>query len=464
MLGYSKRNYLYHSRLLQDITPTVKVSVYGSDGNSDTYITNKTADITVAVFEKYSEQFIPITDLAEIPAVTDDTTGFVGGDAGNTLYRARRYLKVGGAGKERYRAVILLNPRSFFSNAVSNIQGYTSGSPYTIVNATLNLTRSSGATGTNLQAFLMPLTAVTDASVSWLKPSEGKTASWTLAGGDAEPTVSEIVPNGVWNGSTVSFDITPFLNVWDATGTSQIAVCVKSDEADSTVTEFYSWESESTLIGGAPLQNCKFLSTGSTNTTNTEGIRVLVRSNGSTTIELADERTTAVQQWNSFGAATSTGSTFSFFSPDTEQGVVLGTVLCTLTDRTTTATGSPIVVSGLSLPNGITEYYTTAEFSGTSTIPAGTNILEITSPNAQTKTDVSGLVSDETLLVNYLAGSTASNARSFTVKFTADETLKQNRVRVYLNETAIAENRIGLNTELSKVQNRPILKTDLLLS
>ena len=89
--------------------------------------------------------------------------------------------------------------------------------------------------------------------------------------------------------------------------------------------------------------------------------------------------------------------------------------------------------------------------------------MEITSPNTQTKAEVTALVANETLLVSYRAGTAPSNARSFTVKFTSDETLKQSRVRVYLNETAISENRIGLNTNLYKVMNRPNLTADLLL-
>ena len=120
------------------------------------------------------------------------------------------------------------------------------------------------------------------------------------------------------------------------------------------------------------------------------------------------------------------------------------------------------MVTGISL-GSITEYYTTAEFSSTSVIPIGTNILEITSPTTQTKTEILSLEADQTLLVNYRAGTAVSNAHSFTVKFTSDETLKQNRVRVYLKETAVSENRIGLNTDLLLVMNRPTLTADLLL-
>lgn len=460
MLHSSYRNNYSSSRLTHDVTPTVRATVYGVDGNSDTYITNLSAAVKVQAFDSFSSKFIELSDVNK----TAETNApyYTGGDSGNLMYRARNILKVGGTKTEKFRTVLLLNPRQYFSAAVGTLEGYTAGSPYTIGNATLTLTRSTGTTGGLLEAVLLPLDTTIDSSVSWYKPSEAATTGWTTEGGDTELAASEIIPVGSWSGSTVEFDLTPFLNIWDSRGSSLLAVLIRGEENSSSITEFYSWESENTPIGGGTLQNCKFLAGGDTNTIQTEGIRVLVSVGSETTVSLADDSATAVQQWNSFGAATSVGTTFSFFSPDTEQGVVLGTVTCTLTGRTTTDTGSPLVVTGISL-GAITEYYTTAEFSSTSIIPTGTNILEITSPNTQTKTAVAELFADQTLLVKYRAGTAASNAHSFTVKFTSDETLKQNRVRVYLKETAVSENRIGLNTDLLLVMNRPTLTADLLL-
>lgn len=462
MLHSSYRNNYSSSRLSHDVTPTVRATVYGSDGNSDTYITNIVSANSVSVFESVSAKFIELNDVEAVATDTSTERYFKGGDSGNLLYRARNIIKIGSTKTEEYRAVILLNPRQYFSAAVDTLEGYTAGSSYTIGNATLTLTRSSGTTGGLLQAVLLPLDTDIDGSVSWYKPSEAATQGWTAEGGDIEPATSEIIPIGVWSGSTVAFDITPFLNIWDSRGGSRLAVMIKGEENSSSLTEFYSWESESTPIGGSTLQNCKFLAGGDTNSIQTEGIRVLVSVGSTTTISLADESPTAVQQWSSFGAATSTGTTFTFFSPDTEQGVALGTVVCTLTERVSTSTGSPLVVTGISL-GSITEYYTTAEFSSTSVIPAGTNILEITSPTTQTKTEILSLETDQTLLVNYRAGTAVSNAHSFTVKFASDETLKQNRVRVYLKEAAVSENRIGLNTDLLRVMNRPTMTADLLL-
>ncbi len=453
MLNSSYRNNYSNSQ-------TVRATVYGSDGNSDTYITNLSAEVKIKAFDSFSSKFIELSDVQQPTKIISGY--YTGGDSGNLLYRSRNMLKVGGTKTQEFRTVLLLNPRQYFSAAVSTIEGYTAGSPYTIGNATLTLTRSTGTSGGLLEAVLLPLDTTIDSSVSWYKPSEAAATGWTIEGGDAEPAASEIIPIGSWSGSIVKFDLTPFLNIWDSRGSSLLAVLIRGEQNSSSITEFYSWESENTPIGGGTLQNCKFLAGGDTNSIQTEGIRVLVSVGASTTISLADDSAAAVQQWNSFGAATSVGATFSFFSPDTEQGVVLGTVTCTLTGRTNTDTGSPLVVTGISL-GAITEYYTTAEFSSTSIIPTGTNILEITSPNTQTKTAVAALFAGETLLINYRAGTAASNAHSFTVKFTSDETLKQNRVRVYLNETTVSENRIGLNTDILSVMNRPILTADLLL-
>ena len=439
---------------------TARATVYGADGNSDTYITNILSEVKIKAFDSFSSKFIELSDVQQPTKIISGY--YTGGDSGNLLYRSRNMLKVGGTKTQEFRTVLLLNPRQYFSAAVSALEGYTAGSPYTIGNATLTLTRSTGSSGGLLEAVLLPLDTTIDSSVSWYKPSEASATGWTTEGGDAEPAASEIIPIGSWSGSTVKFDLTPFLNIWDSRGSSLLAVLIRGEENSSSITEFYSWESENTPIGGGTLQNCKFLAGGDTNSTQTEGIRVLVSVGSTTTISLADNSAAAVQQWNSFGAATSVGTTFSVFSPDTEQGVVLGTVTCTLTGRTSTNTGSPLVVTGISL-GAITEYYTTAEFSSTSIIPTGTNILEITSPNTQTKTAVAALFAGETLLINYRAGTAISNAHAFTVKFTSDETLKQNRVRVYLNETTVSENRIGLNTDILSVMNRPILTAELLL-
>jgi hypothetical protein len=133
-----------------------------------------------------------------------------------------------------------------------------------------------------------------------------------------------------------------------------------------------------------------------------------------------------------------------------------------LLGRVSDAVGSALVVSGFTL-GGITQYYTTAEFTSSSTLPSGTGIIELSSPSTQTLEDISGLQSGQNIYVDYRAGSATNNVRSFTVKFTADETQKQSRAKIYLNETPVSENRNGLPTSITVVQTKPSLVMDLLL-
>jgi len=170
-----------------------------------------------------------------------------------------------------------------------------------------------------------------------------------------------------------------------------------------------------------------------------------------------DSNTQKQTEWTSINACVSIGNTFAMFSPDIEQGISLGTIICTVVDKT----DNGLIVTGISIPN-ITQYYTTAEFSGTSTIPLGTSIIEISNPNTQTITDISALKNNDNIFVNYKATTINNNVRSFTIQFVADEILKQNRLRIYLNETAITENRTGLYTELKTTDIRPKLTMNLL--
>jgi hypothetical protein len=459
-----------HSLLNRDVTPSVRATVYGTDGNSDTYITNRQAVKPVAVYEIVGSKFIDIPDESQEIATTDEspTINYSGGAGGNLLYRSREYLRIGGNTLETYRAVIILEPTTAITSALSTVSGYTAGAAYSVGNATLTLSLLSGATGAAVEAVLMPLGVTVDASVSWYKPSEGAETTWANAGGDTEPAAAEIVSMGVWSGSNISFDITPFLNIWNTSEKQKLAIIIKAQQLTGGILQFHSWESQSSAIGGGNLLNCRFLAGGESNSTSTEGVRVLVQTSGSTatgvtaTVSLADERTTAVQQWNSFGASVSTGSTFTFFSPDAEQGLVLGSVTCTLSNKVSDNTGSPLVVTGISL-GGITAYYTTAELSGVSTLPSETGIIEISNPTTQTLSDITGLTENQNIYVDYRAGSATNNSRSFTVKFVADETTKQNRARIYLNETPVSENRSGLNTRISVIQTKPTLTMDLLL-
>ena len=66
MLNSRHRNNYSSSRSSHDVTPSVRVTVYGVDGNSDTYITNKTSLNPIRVFEKISSNFIDLNDTTEV--------------------------------------------------------------------------------------------------------------------------------------------------------------------------------------------------------------------------------------------------------------------------------------------------------------------------------------------------------------------------------------------------------------
>ena len=66
MLHSRYRNNYSSSRLTHDVTPTVRVTIYGADGNSDTYITNKISLNPVKAFEPVSSKFIDLSDITEV--------------------------------------------------------------------------------------------------------------------------------------------------------------------------------------------------------------------------------------------------------------------------------------------------------------------------------------------------------------------------------------------------------------
>jgi hypothetical protein len=309
---------------------------------------------------------------------------------------------------------------------------------------------------------MLPLNAQTQTSVSWTKPFESSTSSWANDGGDIEPLASEISVQGAWNGSKVLFDITPYINIWSGTTYQTFSILISTDENDTNLLYFHSQEASNSPLGGSALKNCKFLGSGSTNYINIEGVRVVIGVSGPiSTITPVDTDPAALERWSSFNASVATGSTFTMYSPDEEQGYVLGTVECTLLAKDTSTSLSSMTVSGISLPQ-FTEYFTTAEFSAVNTLPSGTGIIEVYSPSTQTVTDLLALNGNDILFVDYKE-TQPLNTTAFTVEFVSDERLKDNRIRIHVYEPVIAEDRTNLYTELSTKDIRPQFSVDLLV-
>ena len=102
MINSSYRNNYSNSQ-------TVRATVYGADGNSDTYITNLSAEVKIKAFDSFSSKFIELSDVQQPTKIISGY--YTGGDSGNLLYRSRNMLKVGGTKTQEFRTVLLLNPR-----------------------------------------------------------------------------------------------------------------------------------------------------------------------------------------------------------------------------------------------------------------------------------------------------------------------------------------------------------------
>lgn len=395
---------------------------------------------------------------------------YIGGLGNNTLYRQRPYVKVGtGADSTVYRGVFTFQPKTQIEAALNSAGiSYSADSSYKIGKADLSLTSTTALfEPTDLYAVLMPLGASVDDSVSWEKHSELYGTSWENTGGDIEPAANGILVKGSWNSptnpTTITFDITQYLSIWKTSEPPSMSVAVIDDGTPKDILKFYSSESQDIRIGGGALSNCRFFTGSESQTTAIEGVRVMITPTGTTAeIALVDESCEAEKRWSTFYAAATVGSTCSVFSPDYEQGLVIGSVVCTITNKVVGGRGSAIVVSGLSL-GSVKHYYTTAEFSTQKNINTGYGFVEITNPDEQTLTDIAGLKANDTVNVQYPATVSQNNVRGYTVRYTADEKAVNNRARIYFNEQVVSEDRNGKSTELIVPTLHPSLDLQIIV-
>lgn len=381
-----------------------------------------------------------------------------------TEFHTRPYIRVGNEFLDSHRGVVMVDAKEQIENALMSAPGYTLGKNYTIANCTLTLTVRNGFINVPIRAFMLPLDSNPDESITWYTASRLNKSGFENEGGDIEPLAENIVVFGRWKGNTISFDITPYMSIWKNSGKSRVGIILAYiNGMPDAETFFHSSESTTPLIGGKSLTNCKFLAGGDTNTVSTEGVRVKITKTGAYhTISPVDTSSSGSLYWSILNASASVGDSFTLFSPDTEQKIVIGTAVCTIHDKLESEGSASIVVSGISIGNE-TEYYTTAEFSATATIPTGSGILEFTQPDQKLLFDLSTLQKNDPVYVNYRATTTPNNAKSYTLNFYADETLKNNRARLYFNESAVSENRTGLLTEIKTQGVQPQIKLSLLV-
>lgn len=398
------------------------------------------------------------------------TTLYSGGIDGNIRYHSRSTLRVGMEDTTigiytvpvTNRGVLVFNLRDTINNTIAQTTGFTAQNLYSVTSARLSLVCSNRKKSGDIFAIMLPLETPVDTSISWLKPTEKKGISidrWSL-GGSVEPLTQGMFSKGEWNDSQIEFDITMFVNIWISSGKSTFAIAITSLERTKEIWEFYSQQAETPTISGSSLTNVRFLGSGDTNTMNTEGIVVRITPHSPyLAISPSDISTTALNRWAAFNASVSIGNSFSMLLPDTG----ISASVYTLLDKRTTSRGeTQFIVSG-STSGFETEKHATAEFSCTGNVSSGSGIVEFASPNNSLKVDLTTLANEDTVFFDYTPTTTPNNAKSFTVDYVLDETLKNNRSRIYMKEQTVSENRNGLVTSVRKSQVKPKLLLNILI-
>jgi hypothetical protein len=389
------------------------------------------------------------------------------GDTKNLLYHSQAEITVGLQEKsykgyttiETTRGVIVLDLYESIQNALTTQTGYTTGTDYSVINCLLTITSSDGKTSGNLYALMLSTDFDTDESVSWSKPTQvrGATTQNWINGGTIEHLAENISITGEWKNDDITFDITPYVNIWRNSGKQTLSVLIVSKENTIESWKFHSQQSQTVFIGKNEQTNVRFLGGGDTNTINTEGILVKVSPYSPyLTVEPMDSDENALNRWNAFNSSVSVGNTFSMFLPDVKSSADIYTIL----DKRTGTYGTQFVISGST--TGIsTEIQSTAEFSCTGTVPPDSGIVEFGSANTLLKTELSALSENDSIIFDYKPMVSPNNAKSFTVGFYSDETSKNNRVRLYLKQKTVSENRNGVNTGIKRKSIKPRLYLNL---
>lgn len=440
MLSHKYRN-LQGSNPFQSEYVPVTLFLFGESSDSDTFITNS-PDSARQVYETNANRFFPL------PQGEDDS---------DLLLRRREYLKVGTSGDTQYKAVLLFHPNT-------SVTRETGDRIYNVERVSLRLTANSESRQEGLQAVLLSGAHV-DETVTWRNQSVVSQQSWQSQGGDSAPSLSGEVAVGSWSEDGVlSFDLSEMYTQWNATGQSTLAIAIQSGSTEllgDQLQTFHSWDSNEGYLGDQILTNCRFLAAGDANSTRTEGVRaVLSAADGNILITQAETDPNRLSQFYSFQFSSPVGATFTLLDPDVNASVSLGTKICTVLDKPTT---DSLLVGGFTLPNSLTEHHTTVEFAAETTVPYGSHILELANPSAETLREAKALYADQKLKIRYFNPPPNNNSKNFTVAFVSDETRYKSRVRVFLNEATVSENRNGLGTEILLSETKPALRLDLLL-
>lgn len=432
MLSQRYRNNISGSHR-SEYTP-VEVKIFGGIDENDTFITSSPLSTRTA-FDSISKKFILLPE----------------GEDGELLIRHRQYLKAGLSGDIIYRSVLFFYP-------LEAIQKEIGTASYGIDRASLILSTDTPST-TEFEAKLVKLGSGIDPSVSWIKPSEASDDIWETQGGVFEDEFGAASSFSSVVDGRIQFDITHQCHLWQTSGKNQLALIIKSRETEHGYATFHSWEENEGFLGDEVLKNCKFLRSEDTNSIKTEGVYVQLTENGQYVLLTQQESNeNRLKQFYSCQFSMSVGSTLEIFDPDTNNSVSLGSKICTVVDK---PSADSMLLSGFTLPNGISTHNTTVEIATESTIPQGSYLLEIENPSEETKTESMSLVPDQKLKIRYYTQSQTNNSKDFTVAMVSDETRHKNRIRIFFNEATVSENRIGMDTEVSIADNKPSLTLGL---
>ena len=263
--------------------------------------------------------------------------------------------------------------------------------------------------------------------------------------------------------SKVKLDITSAVSEWSRNPQQPLSLLLYSvsNEQQDKVFQFESLESIAVPIGDGVYTTCTFLGGGDTTAVHTKGAASVLETNGSNVIiTVVDNDPVSTQNFAAFQNLVSVGATFDLIDYDTNNGVNLGTTTCTVLAR---PASNSVLVSGLALPNGLTSHEATLEFVATIAVPPQIYIMDIANPSSTTLKAFNELNINDGLGVRYLSGAVNNNSKDFTLKLVSDDTLYNNRLRVFFNESVVSENRTKKPTQIIQSGIKPTLEIDLIL-
>jgi hypothetical protein len=414
------------------------VYLFGESSDTDTYISSA-PNSEKQVFDRAAGRNI------FLPTGEEDS---------DLLLRRRPVLKVGTESDTVYRSILVFEPSI-------TLVGELGDRIYNTNRVTLRLAPVDEMKLTGFQAELMSGTEI-DETVSWNRASETREANWSSPGGDSDPPLSGTPTLGYWTeDGLLEFDVSEIYTQWSSTGRKKLAIIIKGGDTTEGVQSFHSWDSVEGYLGDSVLTNCKFLAEGDATSSRTEGVRAVLSPDGNNVLlTQAETNATRLSQFYSFSFSTPIGATFEVLDPDINNSVTIGTKVCTLLDK---PSADSMLLSGFTLPNSLTQHETTVEFASNTTIPYGSHVLEIQTPSTETVNEALALYPDQKLKVRYYNPPANNNSRNFTVAFVSDERRYKDRIRVFLNEQTVSENRNGLGTEILLSETKPVLMIDLLL-